>query len=258
MKKTTSAPSKSSSRPSAKYMYKVIVVGDGTCGKTSFIQRYVNNYFSNTYKATVGVDFAYKEYQLDDNTSINLQFWDIAGQERFGSMTSVFYREAVVGIIMYDRTNPQTFNNVEFWKQDIDKKVFLPPLDQNDTDDVPIPCVLIANKSDLPVHDKLNFTPEQMDSYCKQHGFVGWVETSAFKNINLDKAVSLVVEQVIKIHEKYNNIGNESSQPSQTINIEKLVSNQSQQEEKKNENGNSKKANSGSGCCGGSSSSKTN
>jgi GTPase SAR1 family protein len=60
------------------YVYKILVVGDLGCGKTSFIHRYVNHTFSNTYRATIGVDFALKTLKRG-KTSIRLQLWDIAG-----------------------------------------------------------------------------------------------------------------------------------------------------------------------------------
>lgn len=75
------------------YVYKILVVGDLSCGKTSIIHRYVNDTFSNTYRATIGVDFALKTLKWDSKTSIRLQLWDIAGQERFGHMTRVKKKE---------------------------------------------------------------------------------------------------------------------------------------------------------------------
>jgi len=64
--------------PVEEYVYKILVVGDLGCGKTSFIHRYVNHTFSNTYRATIGVDFALKTLRWDTKTSIRLQLWDIS------------------------------------------------------------------------------------------------------------------------------------------------------------------------------------
>ena len=91
---------------------------------------------------------------------VRLQLWDIAGQERFGNMTRVYYREAVGAFVVFDVTRVATFEAVQKWKNDIDSKVrtcvhsfflgltawlqvTLPP------DDRPIPVVLLANKCDL-------------------------------------------------------------------------------------------------------------
>lgn len=60
-------------------LFKVLVIGDLGVGKTSIIQRYVHQVFSQHYRATIGVDFALKVLQWDINTVIRLQLWDIAG-----------------------------------------------------------------------------------------------------------------------------------------------------------------------------------
>eukprot|EP01006_Ploeotia_vitrea_P029789 TRINITY_DN62259_c0_g1_i3.p1 TRINITY_DN62259_c0_g1~~TRINITY_DN62259_c0_g1_i3.p1 ORF type:complete len:100 (-),score=27.43 TRINITY_DN62259_c0_g1_i3:533-832(-) len=67
---------------------KVLVVGDVATGKTSFIQRYCRGYFSDEYRATIGVDFALKTLTVNGVT-IRMQLWDIAGQERFANLTRV-------------------------------------------------------------------------------------------------------------------------------------------------------------------------
>jgi len=61
-------------------LFKVIVIGDPTVGKTSFVQRYVQDTFKRDYKGTVGVDFALKILRWSDSQTIKLQLWDIAGQ----------------------------------------------------------------------------------------------------------------------------------------------------------------------------------
>eukprot|EP01125_Pyxidicula_operculata_P005591 TRINITY_DN1963_c0_g1_i2.p1 TRINITY_DN1963_c0_g1~~TRINITY_DN1963_c0_g1_i2.p1 ORF type:complete len:141 (-),score=16.97 TRINITY_DN1963_c0_g1_i2:464-886(-) len=121
-------------------LYKVLVVGDIGTGKTSIIKRYVHGIFSMHYKSTIGVDFALKVLDLNNRTTVRLQLWDIAGQERFGNMTRVYYKEAVGAFVVFDVTRISTFDAVKKWKNDIDAKVTLPG-----TND-PIPVVLLANK----------------------------------------------------------------------------------------------------------------
>ncbi|XDV18602.1 hypothetical protein PO909_024260 [Leuciscus waleckii] len=103
-------------------LLKVLVIGDLGVGKTSIIKRYVHQIFSQHYRATIGVDFALKVLNWDHRTVIRLQLWDIAGQERYGNMTRVYYREAVGALVVFDMTRASTFQAVLKWKKDLDSK----------------------------------------------------------------------------------------------------------------------------------------
>eukprot|EP01087_Luapelamoeba_hula_P025040 TRINITY_DN974_c0_g1_i1.p1 TRINITY_DN974_c0_g1~~TRINITY_DN974_c0_g1_i1.p1 ORF type:complete len:226 (-),score=37.42 TRINITY_DN974_c0_g1_i1:151-780(-) len=169
-------------------LFKVLVVGDMGTGKTAIIRRYVNHSYSEGYKATIGVDFALKEIRWDQKTLVRLQLWDIAGQERYGNMTRVYYKEAIGAFIVFDITNSGTFEAVKKWKDDMDAKVTL-------QEDKPIPVVLLANKCDLV---KTPCNKEVMDEYCKENGFVSWFATSAKENTNVDEAVASLIETILQ------------------------------------------------------------
>lgn len=178
------------------HLYKILVIGDLGTGKTSIIKRYVHNFFSVHYRATIGVDFALKVLNWDENTLIRLQLWDIAGQERFGNMTRVYYKEAVGCFIVFDVTRQSTFDAVAKWKHDLDSKVQL-------ANGNPIPCILLANKCDQPKEGIVNDS-SKMDSYCEENGFLGWFETSAKENVNIDDASKFLVRKILD-NDKANN-----------------------------------------------------
>lgn len=92
------------------------------------------------------------------------------GQERFGNMTRVYYKEAVGAFVVFDVTRSSTFEAVSKWKHDLDSKVKL-------ANGNPIPSVLLANKCDQKKDSSNNAA--LMDSFCKEAGFLGWFETSA-------------------------------------------------------------------------------
>ncbi|KAL8186108.1 UNVERIFIED_CONTAM: rab32, member RAS oncoprotein [Gekko kuhli] len=170
------------------HLFKILVIGELGVGKTSIIKRYVHQLFSQHYRATIGVDFALKVLNWDSNTLVRLQLWDIAGQERFGNMTRVYYKEAVGALVVFDVTRGSTFDAVCKWKHDLDSKVLLP-------NGNPVPAVLLANKCDQKKDGGQNLS--SVDQFCKDGGFVGWFETSAKDNINIDEATRFLVEHVL-------------------------------------------------------------
>ncbi|XP_041108299.1 ras-related protein Rab-32a [Polyodon spathula] len=171
------------------YLFKVLVIGELGVGKTSLIKRYVHQLFSQHYRATIGVDFALKVINWDSKTLVRLQLWDIAGQERFGNMTRVYYKEAVGAFVVFDVTRESTFEAVSKWKHDLDSKVKLPS-------GSPIPVVLLANKCDQK-KDGNGDNSTNMDQFCKESGFLGWFETSAKDNINVEEAARFLVENIL-------------------------------------------------------------
>lgn len=166
-----------------------MVVGEASTGKTSFIKRYVHHFFSRAYRATIGVDFALKTLQYDDNILVRLQLWDIAGQERFGSMTRVYYKDAVGAFLVYDVNQSRTFDAVLRWKNDLDTKVSL-------SDGSNIPCLLLANKCDLL--QKSDRNEEQLQEFAKRNGFIGCLYTSPKDNINIEQAAKILVREIMR------------------------------------------------------------
>ncbi|XP_037543244.1 ras-related protein Rab-38 [Nematolebias whitei] len=167
------------------HLFKVLVIGDLGVGKTSIIKRYVQQVFSQHYRTTIGVDFALKVLQWDRDTVVRLQLWDIAGQERHGNMTRVYYREAVGALVVFDVTRASTFDAVLKWKDDLDSKVTL-------NYGRPVPAVLLANKSDQTASQL-----PKLDFFCRENGFVGWFETSAKENRNIEEAARCLVEHIL-------------------------------------------------------------
>ena len=91
-------------------IYKILVLGDSTVGKTAFIVRFCENKFEDDYSlSTIGVDIKTK-FIIRKEKKIQLQIWDTAGQERFRSITKNSYKGADGIILMYDKSI-RTFSN---------------------------------------------------------------------------------------------------------------------------------------------------
>uniref|UniRef100_UPI00358E8FE1 ras-related protein Rab-7L1 n=1 Tax=Myxine glutinosa TaxID=7769 RepID=UPI00358E8FE1 len=169
------------------FLFKVLVVGDPLVGKTSFVQRYVNRTFSKHYRATVGVDFALKVLRWSNMETIRLQLWDVAGQERFASMTRLYYKDAAGCVLMFDVSSANTFYNCIGWKQDLDSKM-------QQRDGQAVPCILLANKCDL---GEWAIGQTEVDKFSREHNFIGWMETSVKENRNIEKAVGVLVDEMM-------------------------------------------------------------
>lgn len=185
---------------------KVLVVGNVATGKTSVINRFARNKFSKDYQTTIGVDFALKRVRMGA-TELNVQLWDIAGQERFAGLSRIFYTHAVAAIIVYDITSRETFESVLNWKRDIDLKVFLPS-------GAKIPVLLLANKFDLVEqgHAQPCVTKEEIEQFVKDNNFYAHFECSAATGYNVKEACTHLVS---KIHS--NNATEMSAAPQETI-----------------------------------------
>jgi len=95
-------------------LIKVVVTGDSGVGKSAFVTRLIKDEFKEASISTIGVDFFNKK-RVIDNKIYCLQIWDTAGQEKYRSITSNYYRGANVVIIMFDVTDKQSFDNVSNW-----------------------------------------------------------------------------------------------------------------------------------------------
>ena len=174
-----------------KVFLKVVVLGDMAVGKTSLMQRFVNNRFSHQYKSTLGADFLSKEVIVDDRT-INLQIWDTAGQERFQSLGVAFYRGADCCVLTYDVTDVNTLRSLDMWKEE-----FLAQTLPRDSEKFPF--VVLGNKVDLP---NRMVAARHAEQWCHCNGAIPYFETSAKENINVDEAFEVITRLALKHEEE--------------------------------------------------------
>ena len=100
------------------YMFKLLIIGNSSVGKTSVLFRYADEQFSSAFVSTVGIDFKVKTIERNGQR-IKLQIWDTAGQERYRTITTAYYRGALGFLLMYDITNEESFNAVQDWSTQI-------------------------------------------------------------------------------------------------------------------------------------------
>ena len=146
--------------------------------------QYVKNQFNLQYKTTIGADFLTKALTRGEEL-IQLQLWDTAGTEKYNSMGSNFYRNSETCVLVFDLTSPESFNNLEKWRN-----LFLSAL--NPPDSATYPFVLLGNKSDLS--NEIKVTNEEIENYCKAHNNMPYFSTSAKEDINLEEAFNKVTD----------------------------------------------------------------
>jgi len=168
----------------SKFIFKILIIGDGTSGKSSILNRYTDNTFNTNYTSTIGVDFKTKIVKINDKT-VKLQIWDTAGQERFKAVTTVYYRGINGILLVYDVTSRISFNNIDRWIDEIIK--YAPP-------DVLI--LLIGNKSDFA---ERQVSIEEGIEKAKELNLL-FIETSAKDNINIEKAFEIIAEKLSIVH----------------------------------------------------------
>ena len=165
------------------FIYKILLLGDSSVGKTCFLMRYTDNTFQDIHMSTIGLDYKLKNVQLENGKMVKIQVWDTAGQDRFRSITKNYYKGAHGIILIYDITENKSFENVKNWMNQIKEEV---------PDKVTI--VLVGNKKDDEEHRKV--TTEQGESMAKEFG-VMFFECSAKTGENIDGIFNDLVKKVV-------------------------------------------------------------
>ena len=98
--------------------FKLILVGDGGVGKTTFVKRHLTGEFEKKYVATLGVEVHPLLFHTNRGP-IKFNVWDTAGQERFGGLRDGYYIQGQCAIIMFDVTSRITYKNVPNWHREI-------------------------------------------------------------------------------------------------------------------------------------------
>uniref|UniRef100_A0A3Q3VNN6 small monomeric GTPase n=1 Tax=Mola mola TaxID=94237 RepID=A0A3Q3VNN6_MOLML len=153
-------------------LFKVVLVGNSSVGKTSLLCSFCEGRFHPSTTATVGIDYSVKTLTLD-NAQVAMQLWDTAGQERYRSITKQFFRKADGVVVMYDVTVEESFRAVKPWLDNVQEAA---------GEDIPI--LLLGNKMDMDGHREVSFKE------AEQLAYVMFFEVSAYTNKNVTESLT--------------------------------------------------------------------
>ncbi|CAK7228290.1 Rho GTPase [Sporothrix bragantina] len=90
---------------------KLVLLGDGACGKTSLLNVFTRGYFPTVYEPTVFENYVHDIFV--DNVHIELSLWDTAGQEEFDRLRSLSYDDTDLIMLCYSVDSKDSLENVE-------------------------------------------------------------------------------------------------------------------------------------------------
>ena len=170
-------------------VYKVLLLGDSTVGKTCFLLRYCDKTFEDAHLTTVGLDYRLKSMILKNGKNVKLQIWDTAGQDRFRAITKNYYKGANGIILIYDVTNIQSYENVKNWIAQIKESA-----NQN------VIIYLVGNKIDVKEEDRCVKTED--GKKIAEEFNLPFFESSAKNGININEIFEQIVEKIDEVYSK--------------------------------------------------------
>ncbi|NWS68539.1 RAB17 protein, partial [Crotophaga sulcirostris] len=165
------------------YIYKVVMLGSTSVGKSSLAYRYVKNDFKESLP-TVGCSFFTQTLNLEAAT-IKFEIWDTAGQEKYHSVCHLYYRGANAALLVYDIANKETLNRAKLWLRDLEKE-FLP-------DEIVIG--LVGNKTDLAAEREV--ATEEGEEFARTKGLL-FMETSAKSNHQVNDIFMAIAQELLR------------------------------------------------------------
>jgi small GTP-binding protein len=173
------------------FVFKIVILGNAAVGKTSLINQFVEGAFEEDYKPTLGANIIRKDVDIDGEdaqTKIRLIMWDLAGQEKYSVIRSMYFQGCEGALLVYDVTRYNTFDSIKSkWLRDFKKYIRKKGV-----------YLLIGNKTDLS--DQRVVPTEKGKDLAENIQASHFIETSAKLGENIEEAFLLLVKQILSNH----------------------------------------------------------
>lgn len=161
---------------------KIVLCGAWAVGKTSVRRRYMGETFIQDHLSTLGADFSVNKVDLNEDTIIELQIWDLAGQPGFESLRQRFFKGTSAALMVFDLERPETFKELDSWFEQLWRQM----------DEKSMPIAILGNKVDL---NNNHITEDQVKEYIAnlkvEHGIedahITYMTTSAKTGENINE-----------------------------------------------------------------------
>lgn len=102
------------------FVFKIVIIGNSSVGKSSLLLRFADDVFHETFLPTIGVDFKIRTIEQSGSV-VKLQMWDTAGQEKFKTIVSAYYKGAQGILLVFDVTDRRSFEDLKGWITEVEK-----------------------------------------------------------------------------------------------------------------------------------------
>ena len=161
---------------------KMVLIGNQHVGKTCIVRRAISGQFKEDTVPTLGASYSTKEVTID-NTTVRMQIWDTAGQEKYRAMAPMYYHNAQVALVVYAIDDLQSFEELDKW---------MDSLAGNSSKDIIV--FIVANKQDLADKGDAEgemVSPEMGKEKASQYG-AEFAEVSAVSGYGIGDLFSVI------------------------------------------------------------------
>ncbi|MFW9939459.1 MAG: Rab family GTPase [Candidatus Thorarchaeota archaeon] len=165
------------------YLFKILITGNASVGKTSLLRRYVDGTFDESTILTVGVEFFIKEINFDD-VHISLQLWDLGGQKRFRYLLENYVMGARGALLLFDLTRMPKIGDILEW------------VNISRLHDINLPIILVGSKNDL--EDLIAVDDDSALHIKNAFNMIDYIKTSAKSGYNIELPFEILAKKLIE------------------------------------------------------------